>query len=153
MPGTRSLWWIGLVLLLTATRSPAASAAEPEIRIETPMSPPAWALLERELLRANAAACRGVLRPLLRRARLLAVRRALGRRRRAGRRHRELQRLADPARPGRLRTTSCELYKKAWEGHLRQYTLAKTTEVPFARDGMYYKEFPVSSTGCTTARG
>jgi hypothetical protein len=34
-------------------------------------------------------------------------------------------------------------YKKAWEGHLRQYTLAKTTEVPMARDGMYYKEFPV----------
>ncbi|MGE5192726.1 MAG: hypothetical protein ACM3U2_09500, partial [Deltaproteobacteria bacterium] len=35
------------------------------------------------------------------------------------------------------------MYKKAWEGHLRQYTLAKTAEVPFARDGMYYKEFPV----------
>jgi hypothetical protein len=35
------------------------------------------------------------------------------------------------------------MYKKAWEGHLRQYTLAKTTQVPFAKDGMYYKEFPV----------
>ena len=35
------------------------------------------------------------------------------------------------------------LIKKAWEGHLRQYTLAKTRDVPFARDGMYYKEFPV----------
>ena len=32
---------------------------------------------------------------------------------------------------------------KAWEGHLRQFTEAKTVEVPFARDGMYYKEFPV----------
>ncbi|HEX5102567.1 MAG TPA: hypothetical protein VFV87_02070, partial [Pirellulaceae bacterium] len=31
--------------------------AEPTIRIDTPMLPPAWALLERELLRANAAAC------------------------------------------------------------------------------------------------
>jgi hypothetical protein len=30
----------------------------------------------------------------------------------------------------------------AWEGHVRQYTEAKTTDVPFARDGMYYKEFP-----------
>ena len=28
-------------------------------------------------------------------------------------------------------------------GHLEQYTEAKTTQVPFARDGMYYKEFPV----------
>ena len=35
------------------------------------------------------------------------------------------------------------LFKKAWEGHLRQYTQAKTTDVPFARDGMYFKEFPV----------
>ncbi len=25
------------------------------------------------------------------------------------------------------------LFKKAWEGHLRQYTAAKTTQVPFAR--------------------
>ncbi|MEZ4729829.1 MAG: hypothetical protein R3E79_22075 [Caldilineaceae bacterium] len=36
-----------------------------------------------------------------------------------------------------------EIYKKAWEGHLRQYTEAKTVEVPLAREGMYYKEFPV----------
>ncbi|MEZ6048250.1 MAG: hypothetical protein R3C11_22280 [Planctomycetaceae bacterium] len=25
------------------------------------------------------------------------------------------------------------MYKTAWEGHLRQYTLAKTVDVPFAR--------------------
>ncbi len=35
------------------------------------------------------------------------------------------------------------LYKHGWEGHLRQYTEAKTVEVALARDGMYYKEFPV----------
>ena len=39
--------------------------------------------------------------------------------------------------------TVLDLYKQGWEGHLRQYTEAKTVEVPFARDGMYYKEFPV----------
>jgi hypothetical protein len=33
------------------------------------------------------------------------------------------------------------LYKQGWEGHLRQYTEAKTTEVPMGREGMYYKEF------------
>ena len=27
------------------------------------------------------------------------------------------------------------------EGHLRQYTEARTTEVPLGRDGMYYQEF------------
>jgi hypothetical protein len=36
------------------------------------------------------------------------------------------------------------MYKQAWEGHLRQYTLAKTVKVPLALDGMYYKEFPVT---------
>ncbi|UDF05005.1 hypothetical protein [Asticcacaulis sp. AND118] len=36
-----------------------------------------------------------------------------------------------------------DLYRKAWEGHLKQYTEAKTIETPIARDGMYYREFPV----------
>jgi hypothetical protein len=35
-----------------------------------------------------------------------------------------------------------EMYEKAWEGHLIQYTEAKTTTLPFGRDGIYYKEFP-----------
>lgn len=36
-----------------------------------------------------------------------------------------------------------DMYTTAWEGHLRQYTEAKTTSVPLATDGMYYREFPV----------
>ncbi|NKB65450.1 MAG: hypothetical protein GKR89_00175 [Candidatus Latescibacteria bacterium] len=35
-----------------------------------------------------------------------------------------------------------DMCKLAYEGHIKQYTEAKTTEVPFCRDGMYYKEFP-----------
>jgi hypothetical protein len=115
-------------------------AAEPTIRIHTPMSPPPWALLERELLRANAEACREFYGKYFdERGFLLCVERwggddgpddaiencndwpllyALGG--------------ADDVR---------RLYERAWEGHLRQYTLAKTTEVPLARDGMFYKEF------------
>lgn len=34
-------------------------------------------------------------------------------------------------------------YRVCWEGHLQQYTEAKTVEVEMGRDGMYYKEFPV----------
>jgi hypothetical protein len=45
------------------------------------------------------------------------------------------------------------LDKRAWEGHLRQYTLARTTAVPFARDGMYYKEFPVMMDWLHNAEG
>ena len=36
-----------------------------------------------------------------------------------------------------------DVFKKGWEGHLRQYTAAKTVDVEMARDGMYFKEFPV----------
>jgi hypothetical protein len=128
------------IALLIAFAS-AANAAAPAIQVDTTMSPPAWALLQRELLRANAAACEEFFAKYFdERGFLLCVERwggddgpddaiencndwpllyALG--------------ASDRVR---------QMYEKAWEGHLRQYTLAKTTEVPFARDGMYYKEFP-----------
>ena len=35
------------------------------------------------------------------------------------------------------------MYKQGWDGHLRQYSEAKTVHVPMAREGMYYKEFSV----------
>jgi hypothetical protein len=35
-----------------------ALAQGPLLTIDTPMSPPAWALLERSLLQANASACK-----------------------------------------------------------------------------------------------
>ena len=120
----------------------AATAAEPVLSIETPLSPPGWALLERELLRANTAACREFFAKYFdERGYLLCVERWGG----------------DDGPDDAIENcndwpvlhalgapdTVLEMYKKAWEGHLRQYTLAKTVEVPFARDGMYYKEFPV----------
>ena len=129
------------LVLLWSAQVPAR-AAEPVIEIDQPMSPPTWALLERELLKANAAACqefsrryhdeRGYLRCVERwggddgpddaieNCNNWPVLHALG-------------------APDEVRA----LYDRAWEGHLRQYTLAKTKDVPFARDGMYYKEFPV----------
>ncbi len=125
-------------LLMVAT----AEAAEPVLSIDTPVSPPAWALLERELLRANTAACREFFEKYFDdRGFLLCVERWGG----------------DDGPDDAIENCTgwpilhalgapdvvLEMYKTAWEGHLRQYTLAKTVEVPFARDGMYYKEFPV----------
>jgi hypothetical protein len=37
------------------------------------------------------------------------------------------------------------LYLRGWEGMLRQYSQAKTVDVPVARDGMYAKEFCVQA--------
>ncbi|MSR58647.1 MAG: hypothetical protein EXS05_13500 [Planctomycetaceae bacterium] len=117
-------------------------AASPRITIETPLSPPAWALLERELLRANAAACREFFEKYFdERGFLLCVERWGG----DDGPDDAIENCLDWPILHALGADDdvLELYKQAWEGHLRQYTLARTVDVPFARDGMYYKEFPV----------
>src|SRR5439155_22510561 len=52
----------GLALLLMMAIAggwpPRVAGAETTLTVESPMPPPGWALLEREVLRANAAACR-----------------------------------------------------------------------------------------------
>ncbi len=135
-------WFIAMVCALcffaTSTRadSPIKSLA-----VTTPLSAPTWALLQRRLLSANAAACREFYAKYFdERGWLLCVERWGG----------------DDGPDDAIENCTdwpilhalgghddvLKLYKKAWEGHLRQYTLAKTKDVPFARDGMYYKEFP-----------
>jgi hypothetical protein len=125
------------LLLTTAT----LFAAEPTVKIASPMSPPGWALLEREVLRMNTAACEEFFQKYFDdRGYLLCVERWGGDDGPddAIENCNEWPLLYALGAPERVR----EMYEKAWEGHLRQYTLAKTTEVPLARDGMYYKEFP-----------
>ena len=138
MRNTRTLTIVLLGLALSAT----CSFAETRITLDQPMPPPSWALLERELLRANTAACEEFF------ARYVDMRGFLSCVERWGGNDGPddaiecflywpiLHALGAP-------DSVLEMYKKAWEGHLRQYTLAKTVDVPFARDGMYYKEFPV----------
>ncbi len=134
---------VGGALLGMAVLIPVhADDVTPKVAINTPVSPPAWALLQRELLKANADACDEFFhRYFDERGFLLCVERWGG------------DDGPDDAIENCLHWPVLHaigaddrvltLYKKAWEGHLRQYTLAKTVEVPFARDGMYYKEFPV----------
>src|SRR5688572_23402329 len=38
-----------------------------------------------------------------------------------------------------------QLHLRAWEGMIRQFTEARTTDVPIGRRGMYYKDFSVQS--------
>src|SRR5258706_7958460 len=45
------------LVLLSCVRASARLRAAPKLNIETPMSPPTWALLERELMRASSVAC------------------------------------------------------------------------------------------------
>ncbi|NKB69798.1 MAG: hypothetical protein GKR89_22225 [Candidatus Latescibacteria bacterium] len=113
-----------------------------QINMTTPQAPPHWALLQRQLLDAQTQACRQFYQRYFdERGYLLCVPRWGG------------DDGPDDAAENQLNWTMLhalgadddilELFKKGWEGHLRQYTEAKTVEVPLARDGMYYKEFPV----------
>ncbi|HEV8001240.1 MAG TPA: hypothetical protein VGP63_15240 [Planctomycetaceae bacterium] len=135
----------GLAFTLTVTLClPAQAGVEHaiQITINTPMAPPAWAVLERELLRANAVACREFFQNYFdERGYLKCVERWGG----DDGPDDAIENLSDWPILHALGASDSvlEMYKRGWEGHLRQYTQAKTKQVPFARQGMYYKEFPV----------
>src|SRR6516164_9941 len=50
--------WLACLVLSAPPAPPPARAGAIDVRVETPLPPPAWALLERELLRASERACR-----------------------------------------------------------------------------------------------
>lgn len=138
---TRRSILAGASALAFAALARGAKAA-PIATISTPMAPPEWALLQRELLKANEEACaaffaryfddRGWLRAVARwgandgpddaieNVNDWPTLHALG----AG----------DPV---------LAMAKRAFEGNVAQYTQARTKDVPFAREGMYFREFPV----------
>jgi len=127
---------------LSAVAAIPASAATAAVEVASAMPAPGWAILQRQLFRANAEACeafyaryfdeRGYFRcferwgandgpdDAIENVNDWPLLHALG-------------------GPDRIK----DLYTQAWEGHLRQYTAARTTQVPIARDGMFLKEFNV----------
>lgn len=136
------LYSILIALIVIPALSPCGRGGGVTVQVTKPMPPPEWALLERALLRANAAACEEFFAHYFDERGYLSC----------------IERWGGDDGPDDA-IESCNdwphlhalggndrilmLYKKAWEGHLRQFTAAKTKEVPLARDGMYYKEFPV----------
>jgi hypothetical protein len=138
---SRSLVALVCALALVAPAC-AQEARVPVLKLATPVSPPNWALLQREVLRTSSEACRAFYDKYFdERGWLLCVERWGG----DDGPDDAIENCNDWPLLHALGGTDevRKLYLKAWEGHLRQYTLAKTKDVPFARDGMYYKEFPV----------
>ena len=119
-------------------------AAPVSLTIDTPMPAPEWAMLERRLLAENVPACReffdkyydsrGYVQCFLRWGANDGPDDAFEN----FNRWPELHALgADDA--------ILEMYVKGLDGMIRQYSEARTTDVPAGRDGMYVKEFSAQS--------
>ncbi|HYV34082.1 MAG TPA: hypothetical protein VE988_00170 [Gemmataceae bacterium] len=132
---------IALAILVIAESSP--SAAQPGavgLRISTPMQPPRWAEMERKLLDDNLAACREFYKKYFDdRGYLLCVVR-WGANDGPDDAPENFNRWPELHALG-ADDEILKMYMHGWEGHLKQYTEAKTKDVPIAREGMYYKEF------------
>jgi len=136
------------VLLLAA----GLRAAEPALVITTPMAPPEWALLERALLAANSTACERFAEKYLDERGYLLHTPRWG----------TLDGPDDAIETFNNWTllhalggsdSVLRLYKKALEGHLRQYGELRTTLTELAKNGAYYKEFITQSDWFHTGEG
>lgn len=120
---------------------PLNASTKPALTIATPMAPPEWALLQRELLRVQTEACEAFY------ARYFDERGYLRAVERWGANDGPddaIEHLNDWALLHALGGSDriLELYRKAWEGHLQQYSRARTQQVELGRRGMYVREFP-----------
>lgn len=120
-------------------------AAEPSLLIDTPMPAPEWALLERQLLRSNSVACERF------GAKYIDERGYLLHTPRWG----TLNDGPDDAIETFYNWTLLhalggsdsvlELYKKALDGHYKQYAEVRTKLTDLGANGAYYKEFITQS--------
>ena len=131
-----------LLLLLAGT----ACTELPVVEIDSPMQPPEWAMLEREVLDANSAAVeRFAERYLDERGYLLHTPR-----------WGTLDGPDDAIETfynWTLLHSVLELYKKALEGHLKQYGELRTELTTLASNGAYHREFITQSDWFHTGEG
>jgi len=131
---------IRLAVVMVLSEALAAPGARAPIRIDAPMAAPGWAKLERQLLAENLPACREFFRKYYDDRGYLqcfvrwgandgpddAFENFVG--------WPELHALG-------ASDEILQIFLKAWNGMIRQYSEAKTVDVPAGRDGMYFKEF------------
>ena len=114
------------------------------IQIDTRIDPPRWAVLERQLLADNVPACREFFDKYFDdRGRLQCFVR-WGANDGPDDAFENFNRWPELHALG-ASDEILRMYTQGHEGLIRQYTDARTTEVPIARQGMYHKEFIVQS--------
>ncbi|WP_347302576.1 hypothetical protein V5740_11285 [Croceibacterium sp. TMG7-5b_MA50] len=141
MTTTRRAVLGGGAAALALTAAPIR-AARSQFAIDTPMAPPQWAVMQRQLLDANARSCVDYYRTYVDERDWLKVFVRWG---------------ANDGPDDAAEATNnwlllhalggddriLDLSQRFWEGHIDQYTIARTVETPAARNGMYRFEFPV----------
>ena len=132
--------WAGLCLMMSV-RCSAAGAA---VQISTSMPAPTWAILERQLLAENVPACREFFKRCFDQRGYLQCFVRWGANDGPDDAFENFNGWPELHALG-ASDEILTLYLMGWEGMLKQYTEAKTVDVPIARQGMYYKEFCVQA--------
>jgi hypothetical protein len=132
-----------LCLFSGLSRQPAARS-EVSIRIGTHIDPPRWAILERQLLSANVPACKEFFRKYFDDRGYLQCFVRWGANDGPDDAFENFNHWPELHALG-SDDEILQMFSRGHEGLIKQYTEARTTGVPIARRGMYYKEFIVQS--------
>ena len=141
---TRWLFVAGVLVYVGSLSAQPAKVADVVVRVSSPMTPPRWAVLERQLLADNVPACREFFTKYFDDRGYLQVFVRWGANDGPDDAFENFNRWPELHALG-ASDDILQMYLKGHEGLLRQYAEAKTVDVPIARQGMYYKEFIVQS--------
>ncbi len=151
MSRRRAFGWLSVVctgLIVVQGPSPiiveGANTAEVAIRLATRMDPPRWAVLERQLLAHQVPPCREFFNKYFDDRGYLQCFVRWGANDGPDDAFENFNRWPELHALG-ASDEILRMYAKGHEGLLRQYTEARTTDVPIAREGMYHNEFIVQS--------
>ena len=131
--------------LFAALVSLSVAAASPiTIAVDTPMAAPRWAQLQRQILAANVPACREFFKKYYDHRGYLQAFLRWGANDGPDDAFENFNRWPELHALG-ADDEILRLYLTGWEGMIRQYSEAKTRDVPAGRDGMYVNDFSAQS--------
>lgn len=133
-----------LLLVILTGLCASAAAAETRITISTPMASPAWAKLERQILADNLPACREFFQKYYDDRGYLQCFVRWGANDGPDDAFENFNHWPELHALG-ANDEIIQMYLKAWEGMIKQYNEAKTTDVPAGKGGMYYRDFSAQS--------
>ena len=134
----------GVCGLVSFVRGSAPIARDVSIAIDSRMEPPRWARLERQLLDENVPACREFYKKYFDDRGYLQCFVRWGANDGPDDAFENFNRWPELHALG-ASDEILRMFTKGHDGLIKQYTAARTTDVPIARQGMYYKEFIVQS--------